>query len=200
MAFSSSAPMSVPSPSPPPRPALAPREPRSRRLALVAADMLMCFCLATSWTCFASHVTAVIAERTCREDKYCLVVEVALHVYGVAGLTSVLAVLAFALLLSNTGTWAEKKELLPGFRRIVMVEVVFFIAFALLLDVGAVLMRFPPRNSSHARIIASDIFDGGVLGLEIVTWFIMFPSLALSARRMSREAAAQAEIGPPALT
>ncbi|CAO2206744.1 unnamed protein product [Urochloa humidicola] len=194
MAFSSSAPTAVvPSPSPPPRPALAPRQPRSR-LALVAADILMCLCFASSWISFAGFATAAVEKRMCGNN--CPVVLTALIVYAAAALFSGLTLLAFMLLLSNSDTKAEK-ELPPRmvFGHTLMVGTIVLGAFVLLVVVGVLMMMgTPPGKRSCAGRIGSVMFDVGGLGIEFAVWFIIFPTVALSMRRMSREEAAQAEI------
>ncbi|CAO2201822.1 unnamed protein product [Urochloa humidicola] len=152
----------------------------------------MCLSFASSWISFAGHATAVVEKRACGKD--CPVVGAALIVYVAALLSFGLTFLAFVLLLSNPDSKAEKKELPPLFRDIIMVGAMAYGAFSLLLIVGMLLMGIPPGKISRAGRIGSLMFDVGGLGIDFAFWFIIFPPLALNLRRMSREEAAQAEI------
>ncbi|CAO2210949.1 unnamed protein product [Urochloa humidicola] len=92
---------------PPPRPALAPPQLRSR-LALVAADILMCLCFPSSWISFAGLATAIVGERACGED--CPVVEAALMVSAAATLSFGLTFIASTLLWSKSDPDTESEK------------------------------------------------------------------------------------------
>ncbi|CAO2206746.1 unnamed protein product [Urochloa humidicola] len=179
----------VPSPSPP-RPAMVSQQARSR-LAIVAADAVMCLCFASSCTLFASFASMVIGKRVHGEDWP--VAESATMITFVATLCCILTFFATVMLLIDNVDMA-KLPLRVILGDTVIAAAIGFVAFALLGIAGALLLGFPENKGSPRGRIGSVMVDVGGLGMQFVYWIIGVPTLALRMRRMRRDAEAQFEI------
>ncbi|CAO2210950.1 unnamed protein product [Urochloa humidicola] len=169
---------------------VAPAPPARSRLAVAAADAVVCLLLASTWVSLAGVAALLIGHLACG-IKCPVVIHTASTVILVAGFSFLILAAVGALLFSkfvqptSFTNGSEKKAATEEIMdcTAMVVHIISSAAFILLEIVGFLLSCFAVRGSRMDRV-ASVIVYVAPLGMSAMGCFVVIPGLAVKIWRM----------------